>query len=104
MAESFGRQWWQWALEEFPSSGLTVAEFCRRHGCAVPTFYAWRRRLAEEQNQERPAFAELIVQHSEETDSLIEIQLSHGTSVRLRGRVNEANLRSVLQVLGESSC
>jgi hypothetical protein len=34
-------------LRRWQSSGLSVRAFCEEHGLAVPTFYAWRRTLAE---------------------------------------------------------
>jgi hypothetical protein len=38
---------WQERLRLFKQSGLTVAKFCQREGISVPSFYEWRRRLAE---------------------------------------------------------
>ena len=45
------RQQWMMRLERFNNSEQTVAEFCRREGVSVPSFYQWRRKLAAaEQN------------------------------------------------------
>jgi transposase-like protein len=104
VAENFGREFWEEALAEFPATGLTVAQFCARQGCSVPTFYAWRQRLGESQHRPAPSFTELIVEDRSDTNSVIEIQLDHGTSLRLTGSVDEVNLRTVLRVLGESAC
>ena len=38
---------WRERLRRYARSGLTVAEFCRREGVSVPSFYQWRRRLAD---------------------------------------------------------
>lgn len=38
---------WGERLRRYERSGLTVAEFCRREGVSAPSFYQWRRRLAE---------------------------------------------------------
>jgi hypothetical protein len=38
---------WRERLRRFQGSDSTVAEFCRREGVSVPSFYQWRRRLAE---------------------------------------------------------
>jgi hypothetical protein len=39
---------WQQRPEHLRRSGLTVADFCDRAGLSVASFYAWKRRLAEE--------------------------------------------------------
>jgi transposase-like protein len=38
---------WGERLRRYERAGLTVAEFCQREGVSVPSFYQWRRRLAE---------------------------------------------------------
>ena len=52
-SQSPTRQKWRELVERQRSSGLSVAVFCARHGLAVPSLYAWRRRLAV-----APAFVE----------------------------------------------
>jgi hypothetical protein len=42
------RELWRDRLTRFPSSGLTVAQFCAIEACSVPSFYCWKRRLAAE--------------------------------------------------------
>jgi hypothetical protein len=37
---------WGERLRRYKLSGLTVAQFCRREGVSVPSFYQWRQRLA----------------------------------------------------------
>jgi hypothetical protein len=38
-------QRWQHLIDQWQRSGLSVRAFCGRHSLAVPSFYAWRRRL-----------------------------------------------------------
>lgn len=40
------RTLWRERLARFALGGVTVAAFCSAEGVSVPTFYAWRRRLA----------------------------------------------------------
>ena len=47
MNESSKASVWQERLRRYGRSGLTVAEFCRRDGVSIASFYEWRRRLAE---------------------------------------------------------
>jgi hypothetical protein len=42
------RRFWELAIELRSSSGLSVAEFCRREGLKEPSFYAWQDRLRKE--------------------------------------------------------
>lgn len=40
-------QFWRRMVGGWRRSGLSVRAFCARHRLAVPTFYAWRRTLAQ---------------------------------------------------------
>lgn len=64
---------WRELVERQRSSGLSVAAFCARHGVAVPSLYAWRRRLAV-----APAFVEAKL-------ALAGTPASGAIEVRLRG-------------------
>ena len=49
MSHSFDTKVQLWAkrFREFEASSLTVDHFCQSIGCSSPTFYLWRRKLAE---------------------------------------------------------
>lgn len=114
MSESFERAKhgrWQRLLRQFPSSGLTIREFCRRRGVSEPSFYAWRRRLGGE--RAGPLFVPVRVTASPAAASAacdtpagqaepgrIELLLGGGVTVRLFGPVPAERLASVLEVLG----
>ena len=42
------RQLWLDRLAPFPASGLTVAQFCASEAVSLPSYYFWKRRLADE--------------------------------------------------------
>lgn len=105
---------WEALLRQFPGSGLSVREFCRRRGLSEPSFYAWRRRLSV---PAAPLFmplrvAALQVQAGRAAEPAsygggepaepgrIELLLAGGVTVRLFGEVPAARLASVLGVLG----
>lgn len=44
-------QQWHDRLLRFERSQLTVADFCQREGYSVPSFYSWKRKLADASNQ-----------------------------------------------------
>lgn len=78
---------------------MTVSEFCELEGCAVGTFYAWRKRLADRQHQN---FAEVVVQ--ERSEAVIEIELTNAVRLLLFGAVDARQLRSVLDCLEQRPC
>ena len=45
---------WRQRLQRHSASGLTVPEFCARHGLSCSSFYAWKRRLAARSLVPRP--------------------------------------------------
>ena len=47
VASAQKRSQWRERFRRFARSKLSVAEFCRREQVSVPSFYRWRRELAE---------------------------------------------------------
>ncbi len=39
--------YWRDLLQRWQTSGLSIRDFCRRHRLSQPSFYAWRRTLAQ---------------------------------------------------------
>jgi hypothetical protein len=90
-------QKWRELVRRQRSSGLSVAAFCARHGIAVPSLYAWRRRLAA-----APAFVEAKVAGAPRPGSagVIEVRLRGGRRVLLRREgFDRALLREVVLAL-----
>jgi hypothetical protein len=99
---------WRERLDRFSRSGLSIAEFCRRHQLSPPSFYLWRKRLAHHGSATHPvippssgrrpndrsqpspgSFVELIPTRSSASlrmrspePSLVEIELPNGARVR----------------------
>ena len=40
-------EFWRWVLVEFERSGLSVRAFCRQEGVLEPSFYSWRKKIAQ---------------------------------------------------------
>ena len=71
---------WHELVERQRSSGLSVAKFCARHGLAVPSLYAWRRRLAA-----APAFVEAkLAVAGTPASGVIEVRLRGGRRLLVR--------------------
>src|SRR3954447_18155096 len=93
-------QHWRQLLERWQDSGLSVRVFCRRHRLAEPTFYAWRRTLAQRQPP-NPAAAEpltfvpLAIRHDTPSPSApaLELILGDGRLLRIPQGFDPAALR-----------
>ena len=101
-------EFWREAMREFAAGGESVRAFCRARGFSEPSFYTWRRTLAERdgasprQRASPPTF--LPVHVSAEARSCIEIVLAPapgrgGRRIRLRGPVDRTALLEVLAAL-----
>jgi putative transposase len=44
------RAQWQRLIEEQPTSGLTIKDFCKQHKIAVSGFYNWQKKLTNNDN------------------------------------------------------
>jgi len=55
------RKWreWQRRMVRFRKARRSVAEFCREEGISTPSFYQWRKRLAEPTQPRKGNAAEL---------------------------------------------
>jgi hypothetical protein len=79
-SESRTFQKWRELVERQRSGGLSVAAFCARHRIAVPSLYAWRRRLAA-----TPAFVEVeAAPGASRSGGVIEVRLRGGRRLRVR--------------------
>jgi hypothetical protein len=103
-------QHWRQLIERWQHSGLSVRAFCQRHHLAVPSFYAWRRRLRQRDalmNQATVPVTFLPVHvRRDDTASLppIELVLANGYCLRIPHGFDAAHLRAVLLALEDSLC
>ena len=72
---------WAERLARQRRSALSIAEFCRRERISPPSFYSWRRRLAQ---GERPEFVPLELSESLGSSAVgVQIELPGGAVVTL---------------------
>ena len=95
------QQFWRQVLRQFNSAGQGVRQFCRARRLSEPSFYSWRRRLAQRDAASvapsEPVF--LPVRVTGERAGCIEIVLGGRRRVRLHGPVDPVALEQVLAVL-----
>jgi len=113
-------RFWRRLLRLWRRSGQTIREFCAEHEVSEPSFFAWRRMIAERDQQrrrrdnpnsrssaqslpkadEQPAFVPLRVV-STAADMAFDVVLKSGRVVRVSAGFDAASLRRLLAVLEE---
>ncbi|MCB0113920.1 MAG: transposase [Caldilineaceae bacterium] len=89
-------QWAEWIAAQRPS-GLSVVDFCESVGVSQNSFYAWRRKLATDDDA-LPEFVALSIPDAAGVPR-VEVELPCGAVVRLP--CDDGPLRQVLGVLLE---
>jgi len=114
-------RFWRRMVREWRRSGLCVRAFCARHGLSEPSFYAWRRIVAERDQEsaqvrakperdgvcraapagdDAPVFVPLRV-IDVATQVALEVVLERGRAVRVLRGFDPDTLRQLLAVLEE---
>jgi hypothetical protein len=109
--DSHKERFWRDHLRRFQASGLTVRDYCARHRLAEPSFYGWRRTLAQRDQVAAPipepavTFLPVEVQ-PDQLGSLVafELVLANGRLLRIPPDIEPRRLRDLLVVLEEPSC
>lgn len=114
-------RFWRRILRQWRRSGLGVRQFCAQHDLAEPSFYAWRRIVAERDQEsarvraeskgdsvplattisdDTPVFVPLRVIDAT-TQAAFEVVLERGRVVRVLRGFDADTLRQLLAVLEE---
>jgi transposase-like protein len=111
-------RFWRRMVRQWRRSGLTVRAFCAEHEVSEPSFYSWRRSIAERDQQpaqratasdrtvgdddahDQPVFVPLRVVPTA-AGMAFEVVLSQGRVVRVPARFDPAALRQLLAILEE---
>lgn len=101
-------QLWRQRVEEQRISGLTVRAFCQRHQLREPSFYFWRRTLADRDRPAaspvEPAFVPVEVTPSPRPAAVVEVHLPNGTRVSVTPGCEASHFAMVLAVLEGRPC
>jgi hypothetical protein len=100
-------QTWRDRVTRWKASGLSVRDFCRGEGLAEPSFYSWRRTIAERDAApaapSTPAFVPLHVRH-DPAPAALELVLRSGHVLRIPPGSDPEHLRAVLAALEAAPC
>ena len=91
-------QFWRDMLLLWQSSGQTIRAFCHAQRLSEPSFYAWRRIIAQRERQQ-PAFVPVRVTPTPTTSIPLELVLASGRVVRVPPGFDADTLRQLLAVL-----
>jgi transposase-like protein len=115
-------QFWRRTLRQWRRSGLSVRAYCAEHGLAEPSFYAWRRIVAERDQEsarvrakpagggvrreapagsDAPVFVPLRVIDASTQQVTLEVVLERGRVVRVLRGFDTETLRRLLALLEE---
>jgi hypothetical protein len=90
---------WRERIAEQERSGVSVRLFCRERGLTEYSFYAWRRRLRQ-QDPVRFALVERGFARQESAiEANLELLLATGDRLRISAGVDAATLRTVIDAL-----
>jgi transposase-like protein len=117
----YGKEhFWRRLFQLWRRSGCTIRAFCAEHGVSEPSFFAWRRRIAERDRQaparpdghtgdhrddrhRQPTFVPLRVVPTPATEpaTAFEVVLPGDRVVRVPAGFDPASLRQLLAILQE---
>jgi hypothetical protein len=105
------RQAWVERLARFSESGLSPPQFCTREGVSLPSFYAWKRRLATAALDPAPAPSRaghagprLLPVRLPAPAAAPELVLPGGAVLRIPPGADLAWVRSLVEALGGAPC
>jgi transposase len=104
------RETWIDRLARFSASGLSPAQFCATEGVSLPSFYAWKRRLAADALRPaapRPAAdpgPRLLPVRLPAAGAAVELLLPGGAVLRIPPGSDPAFVRALARALGDEPC
>ena len=99
-------QFWRTVLRKWRDSGLSVRAYCEDHDLAEPTFYAWRRIIAERDATVRFVPVQVVPEAgaaapSNNAPAALELVLGAGRVLRVGRGFDEPTLKRLLALLEE---
>lgn len=91
-------QFWRDMLLLWQASGQTIRAFCHAQRLNEPSFYSWRRLIAQRERQQ-PAFVPIRVTPTPTTSIPLELVLDNGRVVRVPPGFDADTLRQLIAVL-----
>ena len=91
-------RYWRELVKGQPRSGVSIRQWCQRHGVSEPSFYFWRRELAD-RGAGRQIVPVEVSPSSPISNADLEIELPGPVIVRVRAGCDAELLRQTLSLL-----
>ena len=92
-------QVWAERLSRYHASSLTVKAFCQAENISVPSFYQWKKKLAQADVLRPPAF--VPVELSGQAGDELDLVLPGGATLKIPEKIDEAAMRKVFAAVVE---
>lgn len=88
------RQVWAERLNRYHASSQTVKDFCQAENVSVPSFYQWKKKLADAETVAPPTFVPVNLTTQPGDD--LELVLPGGATLKLSVHMSDAAMRKTL--------
>ena len=95
---------WSETMRDWESTGLSVAEYCRRNEINRSLFFAWKRRLKDRDSEEVDAGFVALEFQSEGVGCGVSVGVGDGVRLHLEKGFDEGELVRAVRVLRSGSC
>ena len=97
-------QYWQPHISAWKQSGISQADFCRRHGLNIKIFGYWKRKLCRRPD-DGVSFVPVTIKPSHissvKSGALLRLIAGNGLSIEIGDGFNPATLRLLLDAIGQ---
>ena len=97
-------RFWREAVGAWKRSGQSVRDFCAERRLSEPSFYGWRRTLAERDRRPPAPREPALVPLRVVPDAVIEVVLPAGLVVRVPAGADAAAVARLVAALGSPPC
>lgn len=94
---------WRKRLEDWRSSGLSQAEYCRRSGIRPKSFAYWKKKEGESHSEVRFIPVSIPQRESAKKESCVKVILKGGYEIEVHDGFTPATLRAVVRTLTEAA-
>ena len=97
------RQFWQKHIDNWSTSGLSQAQYCRDHSLNTLTFYSWKKKLTHHQSQS-PRFVAVNIPSPQKEDdqpkgSTLCLKLSNGMGIEVADGFSQQTLERLIETV-----